>query len=167
MKKLIIFLIIPCFSFTQESIIDQLISNTTERGKLSSFSNYGFKYMPEEFLELPNLNLKIASYKKVSKFFELTIQATKPKDDGSFALFIQGYSWHRGYKIGDWGILMMSDKLNAFISALEKAKKKYNDWKEVAKRNNVRNFKKIMNIETHIALSACFNFFSPISPFEA
>jgi len=26
---------------------------------------------------------------------------------------------------------------------------------------------KIMNIETHIALSACFNFFSPISPFEA
>ena len=146
MKKLIFFLIIPCFSFTQDSFLSRLLNsdNTTEKKKPNIISLYNHLEMPETFEEFLNLYLKIGSYENTAH--EYTIRATKPKDDGTYALCIDGHKYGNNNE-GDCGLLMMSKKVNSFIKAWEDAKSKYIEWKEVAKTNNVKDFKKVMDIK--------------------
>lgn len=92
--------------------------------------------------------MKFATYDNTyaEKTYDIRIST---KEKNGFTLWIDALSVD---KLNEFGGLMMNEKqYRSFISGLNEAKLKYEDWVKTAKENNVKELNKIMPIKSKIA----------------
>lgn len=76
------------------------------------------------------------------KSYEITLTS---KDTSKYDIWIDAHSMDASHKIG--GIMVRSKTEEKFITALSEAKVKYKEWVETAKKNNVKDLYKEMEIK--------------------